>query len=546
MNMRTFRNMLASVFLGAATAAMITMPAFAIDSDIVIIHTNDTHCGIEENLGFEGVAAYEKQMKALTPYVTLVDAGDAIQGAPVGTLSEGGYIVSLMNEAGYDFAIPGNHEFDYGMSRFLKLSSNLECGYYSCNLIKGPSGEQVFKPYKMINYDDVAVAYVGVTTPESITKSNPTNFQDGRGKYIYSLCEDTTGDALYSQVQEAVDAARAEGATFVILVGHLGNEGTTERWTSRSVIANTNGIDAVIDGHSHETFIDRVPNKDGLLIPMAQTGTKFANIGKITITPSKQIKMELVSTVVGEDGKPAEDSEMETLIGKIKSQYEASLKTILGRTDVDLTANDPDTNLRAVRKAETNLGDFCADAYRTLLGADIGIMNGGGIRSSIKAGDITYEDALNVYPFGNMVCMVEATGQQVKDALEMGASLYPEESGGFIHVSGLTYTIDSSIPSSVQTDERKNFTGVAGQYRVNDIFVGGEPIDLEKTYTVASHNYWLKSGGDGMSMFLDCPVVRDDIMVDVDTITTYILEHLDGTVGAEYADPHGQGRITIK
>lgn len=544
--MRNFRSMLTSAFLGVAAATMITIPAFAIDSDIVIIHTNDTHCGIEEDLGFEGVAAYEKQMKELTPYVTLVDAGDAIQGAPVGTLSEGGYIVSLMNKAGYDFAIPGNHEFDYGMSRFLNLSSQLDCGYYSCNFVKGPSKQQVFKPYKIINYDDVSVAYVGVTTPESITKSNPMNFQNGTGKYIYSLCEDNTGEALYSQVQEAVDAARAEGASFVILVGHLGNEGVEERWTSKSVIANTNGIDAVIDGHSHETMIERVPNKDGVLIPLTQTGTKFDNIGKITITPSRQITTELVDHVVDTDGAAAKDSEMEDLIARIKSQYEASLKTVLGRTEVDLTANDPDTGLRAVRKAETNLGDFCADAYRILLGTDIGIMNGGGLRGSIDAGDITYEDALKVYPFGNMVCAVEVTGQQMKDALEMGASQYPEESGGFIHVSGLTYTIDSTIPSSVRTDERRNFVSVDGEYRVKDIFVGGEPLDLEKTYTVASHNYWLKSGGDGMSMFVNRPVVRDDVMVDVDTITTYILEHLDGVVGAEYANPHGQGRITIK
>lgn len=525
---------------------MMTMPVFAIDSDIVIIHTNDTHCGIEENLGFEGVAAYEKQMKALTPYVTLVDAGDAIQGAPVGTLSEGGYIISLMNQAGYDFAIPGNHEFDYGMSRFLKLSTGLDCGYYSCNLVKGPSMQQVFKPYKIINYDDVAVAYVGVTTPESITKSNPTNFQNTTGGYIYSLCEDTDGQMLYRQVQEAVDAARAEGADFVILVGHLGNEGVTEKWTSKSIIANTNGINAVIDGHSHETFTEQAPNKDGVLIPVAQTGTKFANIGKITITPSKEIRMELVDAVTAQDGGAASDDDMKDLIAKIKSQYEASLKTVLGRTNVKLTSTNPDTNQRAVRNSETNLGDFCADAFRVLLGTDIGIMNGGGIRGSIDAGDITYEDALNVYPFGNMICAVEATGQQIKDALEMGASLYPEESGGFIHASGLTYTIDSSVPSSVRTDERRNFTGVAGEYRVKDISVNGEPIDLEKTYTVASHNYWLKSGGDGMSMFVNCPVVRDDVMVDVDTITTYIQDHLGGVVWEEYSNPHGQGRITIK
>ena len=142
--------------------------------------------------------------------------------------------------------------------------------------------------------------------------------------------------------------------------------------------------------------------------------------------------------------------------------------------------------------------------------------------------------------------MVEITGQQIKDALEMGASSFPEESGGFIQVSGLTYTIDSSVRSTVQKDSKGNFAGVTGEYRVKDIFVGEEPLDLNKTYTLASHNYWLKSGGDGMSMFLDCPVLRDEVMVDVDSITTYIKDYLGGVVGEEYSNPYGQGRITIK
>lgn len=544
--MRRFRNFVMSGFLGIAAASMMAISAFAIDKDIVIIHTNDTHCGIEENLGFEGLAAYKKQMQALTPYVTLVDAGDAIQGAPVGTLTEGGAIIQLMNQAGYDFAIPGNHEFDYGMERFLSLSSRLNCGYYSCNLTKGPGYGSILRPYKLVGYDDVTVAYVGVTTPESITKSTPTYFQDKSGRYIYGFCDDTTGEVLYKQVQKAVDSARKEGADYVVLVGHLGDEGTTEYWTSKKVIANTNGIDIAIDGHSHETFTLEVPNKDGAMVPLTQTGTKFANIGKITITPAGEITAELVDSVTDAEGNPAKDPEMAEVIAYVKSHYEEALKTVLGHTDVALTSQNPETNLRAVRKAETNLGDFLADAYKNLLNADIGFVNGGGIRSSIDAGTITFQDALEVYPFGNMLCMVEITGQQIKDALEMGASLYPEESGGFIQVSGLTYTIDSSIRSTVQKDSKGNFAGVTGEYRVKDIFVGEEPLDLNKTYTLASHNYWLKSGGDGMSMFLDCPVLRDEVMVDVDSITTYIKDYLGGVVGEEYANPYGQGRITIK
>ena len=530
----------------AFMAALTCQTAFALDHDVVILHTNDTHCGIEENMGYAGLVWYENQMKEETPYVTLVDAGDAIQGAPVGTLSEGEYLVQIMNKAGYDFAVPGNHEFDYGMEKLLGLSARLDCGYSACNFVNLPSKTQVFAPYRIMEYDDIQVAFVGVATPESITKSTPAYFQDQFGRYRFSFCEDETGEALYSQVQSAVDQARGEGADYVIMVGHLGDNGITEKWSSRSVIANTTGIDAAIDGHSHEVCVENVPNENGEMVVLTQTGTKFANIGKLTITTDGQIQASHVSAVTDAEGNPAQDAEMESFINGIKSQYEESLKVVLGRTDVDLMDKDPETGLRAVRKAETNLGDLCADASRYMMGADIGFMNGGGIRAGIEAGDITYEDALSVFPYGNMICMAEVSGQKIKDALEMGVKNYPEESGGFIHVSGLTYTVDSSVPSSVVLDEKRNFVSVGGEYRVRDIYVGEEPLDVNRTYTLASHNYWLKSGGDGMSMLMGCPILKDETMVDVDTITSYISEYLGGTVGEEYKDPRGQGRITIK
>lgn len=530
----------------AFMAALTCQTAFALDHDVVILHTNDTHCGIEENMGYAGLVWYENQMKEETPYVTLVDAGDAIQGAPVGTLSEGEYLVQIMNKAGYDFAVPGNHEFDYGMEKLLGLSARLDCGYSACNFVNLPSKTQVFAPYRIMEYDDIQVAFVGVATPESITKSTPAYFQDQFGRYRFSFCEDETGEALYSQVQSAVDQARGEGADYVIMVGHLGDNGITEKWSSRSVIANTTGIDAAIDGHSHEVCVENVPNESGEMVVLTQTGTKFANIGKLTITTDGQIQASHVSAVTDAEGNPAKDAEMESFINGIKSQYEESLKVVLGRTDVDLMDKDPETGLRAVRKAETNLGDLCADASRYMMGADIGFMNGGGIRAGIEAGDITYEDALSVFPYGNMICMAEVSGQKIKDALEMGVKNYPEESGGFIHVSGLTYTVDSSVPSSVVLDEKRNFVSVGGEYRVRDIYVGEEPLDVNRTYTLASHNYWLKSGGDGMSMLMGCSILKDETMVDVDTITSYISEYLGGTVGEEYKDPRGQGRITIK
>lgn len=596
----------------ALTAAMVLgagAPALAAetpDQEIIILYTNDVHCGVTDNIGYAGLALYEKQMKEETPYVALVDAGDAIQGAPIGTLSEGGDIVSIMNQVGYDFAIPGNHEFDYGMDRLLELSDQLNCGYYSCNFTDLRTEESVFEPYKIMDFGQVQVAFVGATTPESFTKSTPKYFQDDSGNYIYGFCEDETGQALYSRIQETVDEARTAGADYVILVGHLGNAGITPRWASQAVVANTDGIDAVIDGHSHETVASTtLKNKDGEDVLLTQTGTKLADIGKMTIGTDGTITAELVDQVTGgeagasytvqrgdslsriakrelgsynlwnviyeanrdqlsnpnvirpgqvltipgsqtaEDGK-AEDPQTAQFIADIEVQFQETLNTVLATTSVDLTVNDPATGERRVRSGETNLGDLTADAYRYVLGAEIGFSNGGGIRDSIAAGNITYNDTLRVFPFGNMGCVAEVTGQQIKDALEMGARNYPEENGALQQVSGLTYTIDSSIPSSVQLDDKRNFVAVTGPYRVTDIMVNGEPLDLNRTYTLASHNYLLKDGGDGMTMFAGCNIVKDEVMADVDLLSAYVRDNLGGVVGEEYANPAGQGRIVIK
>ena len=249
MKQRLLSLLLAVGMICSLTAGM-PVTAFGADQDIVVLYTNDVHCGVDDNIGYAGLSLYKKQMQQQTPYVTLVDAGDAIQGAPIGTLSEGGYLIDIMNQVGYDVAVPGNHEFDYGMARFLDLAGKLNCGYYSCNFISTATGAAVFAPYKMITYGDTRVAYVGVSTPESFTKSTPAYFQDGAGNYIYSFCEDESGQSLYSQVQASVDAARNEGADYVIMVGHLGETGVTDRWSAVNIIRNTTGINVCIDGHS--------------------------------------------------------------------------------------------------------------------------------------------------------------------------------------------------------------------------------------------------------------------------------------------------------
>ena len=521
------------------------------NKDIVVLFTNDVHCAVDDSIGYAGVAEYRNRL-ASDNYVILADAGDFSQGAPIGTLSKGLYLVDIMKEIGYDFCVPGNHEFDYNMANFLQNCLELNNMIYSCNFIDLRNNKTVLPPYKMFTLGNKKVALVGATTPEAFTKSTPTYFQDNQGKYIYGLSEDNSGKKIYIAIQKSVNAARKEGADYVILVGHLGIDGTTDRWKSTTVIANTTGIDAVIDGHSHEVYNQMVKNKKGREIPLIQTGTKLKNIGQLTIEKNGNIALQIVDHVVPIDGSPVEnergqkihakDAKIDSFIKNIQAKYKDSIKeVVVPGNKVALTTNFPFTETRAVRKAETNLGDLCADAYRTVMGADIGFMNGGGIRKSINLGDVTYEDCLTVMPYNNLATLVKCKGQVIKDALEMGAHMYPEENGGFIQVSGLTYTIDATIPSSVKLDDKNNFVSVDGEYRVRDIKVGGVDLDLNKDYTVACHDYMLMNGGDGFTMFKGSEVLKDRVMPDVDAFVEYL--KAEGT--SNYSNLAGEGRITI-
>ncbi len=520
-----------------------TEPQTSNNNDIVILHTNDVHCAIDDGIGYAGVAAYKAEMEAAygEDNVTLVDAGDAIQGGAIGTLSDGAFLVDIMNQVGYDIAVPGNHEFDYGMDNFLTLAKERADYQYICaNFIDLSTGVGVFPPYEIVDYGDTQVAYVGIDTPESFTKSTPAYFQDENGNYIYGFCQGNDGADLYNVVQLSVDSARDNGADYVVAIGHLGTEGSKPEWQAASVIANTTGIDAFIDGHSHEAYSKTVKSKDSRDVVLAQTGTKLNSIGKLVIDPDTgKITDELITDYEGKDPVTAQ------FISALQEGFSDILNQTVAKADVALTSSDPATGRRMIRSAETNLGDLVADAYRNVMGADIGIANGGGIRADLEQGDITYEDIINVHPYGNEMCVAEATGQEILDALELGASKYPEENGGFLQVSGLTYTIDPSIPSSVVRNDEGEFIKVDGAYRVKDVFVNGEPLDLNKTYTVASHNYMLKNGGDGYVMFKDNKLIKDCTMLDNEVLIDYITKELGGSVGKEYSDPYGQGRISV-
>ena len=522
------------------------------NGDVYILYTSDVHCAIEQGFSYAGLKRIRDSLEEQGYTTILVDNGDFSQGELIGSITKGETIIDLMNDLHYDAAIPGNHEFDYGMDQFLKLAELAEFPVISCNFNK--QGELVFAPYIIKEAAGIKIAFVGVTTPTTLTSAEPRFFQNEEGEYIYGFMQDESGEALYKAVQDAVDAARAEGADYVYVLSHCGNQMTARPWTYADIISHTNGIDVLLDGHSHDTDQIVMQNKDGENVIRSACGTKLNGIGYSHISAENGI----VETNIWSWPNATSATELFLIENDIKAETDELLKELevqLGKeiasSDVLLTLNDPEEKdevgnpIRMIRRAETNLGDFCADAIRSVKDSDIAIISGGCIRTNLEPGKVTYQDIIRIFPWGNEIVVVEATGQQILDALEWGSRSAPEESGAFLQVSGMTYVIDLSIPSTCVADENGLFDHVAGARRVKNVTVGGEPIDPAKTYTVASIDYILLNQGDGFTAFDDAKLVADRIKKDDETLITYITETLGGTVGEEYADRYGQGRIVI-
>ena len=501
---------------------------------IAVIYTNDVHCGVEDNLGYQGIDAVRQALELSGSEVFLVDNGDAVQGDLIGTLTEGEAVIALMNGLRYDAAIPGNHEFDYGMEQFLHLTALADFPYLSCNFTDA-DGEFVLTPYTVIEKAGRKIGLIGVSTPETPSSSTPSYFMNEDGDYIYDFCRDESGEKLYAAVQQAADAAKKDGAEIVIALCHLGIAAEASPWTSSDLITHTTGIDVVLDGHSHSVLEEEhVKNADGKEVLLSSTGTKMQTLGVLTVDADGTLHTALIN------------SEASAAVAEQMQKVEEISATAVGETKVDLCIEDPATGERMVRSNETNLGDLVADAYRAEYGADVGISHGGNVRASIPKGEITYGDIIGVNPFGNEVMLAEVTGQQILDALEMGVSGLPGECPSFLQVSGMSYTVDVDIPSSVKTDEDGMFLSADGERRVKDVRIGSEPIDPQKTYTLAAVAYYLKEYGDGMAMFKDCKLIADGGKLDNQVLIGYIENVLGGTIGEEYADSYGQGRITIE
>ena len=578
------RSFLKAAGVTAAAASMaIGAPAasacwFGDKSDVTILYTNDVHTYIDKQspkLTYAAIADLKQSYQNAGKDVLLVDAGDHVQGTAYGSMDEGASIIKLMNAAGYDAATPGNHEFDYGMDRAKAIMKEADFPYLSCNWVDLRTGLRVLPSVKVFVRGGRRIAFVGVTTPETFTKSTPAYFMDkAQRKYIYDIQGGEDGKKLYDAVQKAIDKAKLL-ADVVIGLGHLGVDPSSSPWTSEEVIAHTSGFDAFIDGHSH-TVMENVQVQDasGKAVTLTQTGSYFANVGEMTIAADGTITTKLIPTHEG----------MDAGIAAMQTGWVNTVDDMLGEKiavgDSDFYVTDPATGNRRIRSAETNLGDFVADGIYTYfnevekLHCDVAIMNGGGIRADVPAGDWTFKTCKQVSPFGNVACLMSVTGKQIQDALEFAARFAGEggkENGGFLQVAGATYEIHTDIPNTVQTDEKNVWIGSAtGTPRVQNVKIYDKasgsylPLDPGATYALAGMNYTLRNLGDGFAMFDGAELIKDYVSEDYLVMATYAMT-FDGADAAglphlssansplaaypgyllDYEQPYGAGRITI-
>lgn len=546
-------------------------------SGIAIVSTNDAHCAFaskKTDLGYAKLKDFVADRQACygEGNVALVDAGDNVQGDVIGSLTQGESPAKVIKSCGYDFMTCGNHEFDYGMEKFFALrhtegavdgdSAEEGVRYVCCNFVDA-DGNRIFDAYRVkecsVAGQAVRIAFVGVATPSTLTSSTPTSFKDKDGNLIYGFCGDESGQALYAAVQSAVDAARSSAggdADYVVLLAHLGQKGSQQRWRSDTVVANTHGIDAVVDGHSHEMYVQTAKNDRGEDVVISQTGTKFQSFGSLVIDPfTGEVSVSLTAT--GVDAELIErwdgsDEEVAALVSELENELREITSQEVGTSEVFLLAQEDDGVTWVVRKRETNLADLVADAFfyhatNSGKSCDVALVNGGGVRANIAKGKLTYGDLVAVLSFNNQLCSLEVTGQHLLDMLEVGASLSPEMHGRFLQVSeGFSMTIRTDIQTPIVfSADGSQVERIEGERRVRKARLYGKAIDPAATYTVVTTDYLMTQGGNAMPI----PENADQaefLGTDIEALIDYLKTNLKGVIGQRYANVDGEGRITIK
>ncbi|AXL21190.1 bifunctional metallophosphatase/5'-nucleotidase [Megasphaera stantonii] len=504
-------------------------------SNLVVIHTNDTH-GYDQKAdgvyGMAAVAALKQEYEAKGKDVLLVDAGDAIQDHNLVNLSQGATAIAFMNAAGYDAMTLGNHEFDYGQDVTLERAAEADFPFLSCNILVDATGKPFVRPYTIVKKGGVTVGIIGITTPETAGATNP--------KHVYGLTF-LDGQDLYDAVQSNVDYLRGAGCDLIVALGHVGSEPISEGHRSDDILRRVRGIDLFIDGHDHRVKNYRV---DGVLL--AATGSHLANIGVVSYADGQWQEQNLPYGAFAK-----EDEAVKALVDKAAADVQAELSRPIGTADIMLDGSRP-----KVRMEETNLGDFIADAVlwqaRMATAAegtsiDGAVVNGGGLRASIPAGVVTQGGIQSVLPYRNQVCVVTMTGQTLLEIMEAATAAAPYPAGAFPQVSGIEMTVRTDIPfaKGPAYGNGKYYKPAKPGQRVTIHSVGGRAFSPDAVYTIATYEF-ISRGGDAYSALAEAGRAETKYVgyTDAEAIVHYIQDELQGRIGTEYAAP--QGRMQLR
>ena len=523
-----------------------------LSDDIIILHTNDVHCGVLDSIGYDGLMLYKKDLQKQYKHVLTVDVGDHIQGGPLGLLSKGLDIIKIMNKIGYDVSIIGNHEFDYGLDQLKKCNESLNCGYISGNFLYRKNRTLIYPPYKLIQLDDIKIAFIGITTPQTLSKTILHTIIDEEGEMVYDFLTKNDGQELYEIIQKYINEVKDKGAKYVIILSHLGIEGDAlEKYTSSGLLSHLIGVDAILDGHTHRIYNKTSKDKNGNDILLSQTGTKLTNLGVLKIKKNGEIISEMLSQIptpkfikvkpIYRDRKlRLVDPEMNNFINNIASSHFSELNQKIGYVNFDLLINSEE---QSSRSGENPLCNLIADSIRYYGKGDITMINAGSIRNDLKKGDITFQNILEVLPFSAYIITKEVKGEDILNALEFGMKELPEKTSRFPQVSGISFKVNTKIKSTVIVDDEEMFVKVNGKRRVYDVIVGKDKLDINKTYLIAFDNY-IGKGGDGFSMFANYEEKLNLGKTDNELFMMYIRDVLNGVIPDEYKKT--QQRIIIE
>ncbi len=508
MRNKRFLSLALSITMVLSLVLFSPMAAFADDEkELVILHFNDTHSrvksvekeGVITGVGFDRIAAYKQDLLKTNKNVLLLDAGDTLHGQPLATLSQGENVVKIINLMGMDAFTPGNHDFNYGFARLQELEKMMNYPIISANVMD-KSGKEVFKPYIIKEMDGLKVGIFGLSTPETAYKTNPKN--------VETLDFGDTVEAA----KKAVAALQNEKVDVIIALTHLGLDQGDD--TSEEVVKAVDGIDVLIDGHSHTTLEEGRMVNETLI---ASTGEYDKAFGIVTIKVANgKVTSKSAKLMAAADTKDiVPNAEIVALLADINKGLDVILSEKIGTSTVML-----DGARENARTGETNLGQLVADAMLDATGAEVAITNGGGIRASIEAGDITKNSVVTAFPFGNYLVTKEIKGKDIVAALEHGLSKYPEQNGGFPHIAGMTFTFNTA-----------NEVGS----RVSDLMIGSVAADMDKSYLLVTNDF-MAAGGDDYSMFKPSPIVNefaafDEILVNyikkMGTVSTVLMPRIN-------------------